>query len=201
MNATEITNGLTGAWRLTLRDASARDYFDLSAAGAMRSFTALLLSLPVIFFTATLSWRFAREAFDIGTDVSFGVFITTELLSTILYWGLFLAAMSRVSRMLKLEAYFTPYLITYNWGTLFTTLVFALPLVPHALGLYPAETGFLLAMPAIALLAWYRYQIAREVLGADAGSAVAIVVFEAVLSLSIDQVLGMLLMPGVGASA
>lgn len=201
MNATEITNGLTGAWRLTLRDASARDYFDLSASGAMRSFTALLLSLPVIFFTATLSWRFAREAFDIGADVSFGVFITTELLSTILYWGLFLAAMSRVSRMLKLGAYFTPYLITYNWGTLFTTLVFALPLVPHALGLYPAETGFLLAMPTIALLAWYRYQIAREVLGADAGSAVAIVVFEAVLSLSIDQVLGMLLMPGAGASA
>ena len=199
MNAADITNGLTGAWRITFRDGRARESFDLSADGAMRSFTALLLSLPVIFFTATLSWRFAREEFDIGRDVSFGLFITTELLSTILYWGLFLAAMARVSRMLKLSSHFTPYLITYNWGTLFTTIVFALPLIPHALGFYPAETGFLLAMPTIALLAWYRWQIAREVLGAEAGPALAIVVFEAVLSLSIDQVLGMLLMPGVGS--
>lgn len=199
MNAADITNGLTGAWRITFRDGRARESFDLSADGAMRSFTALLLSLPVIFFTATLSWRFAREEFDIGRDVSFGLFITTELLSTILYWGLFLAAMARVSRMLKLSSHFTPYLITYNWGTLFTTIVFALPLIPHALGFYPAETSFLLAMPTLALLAWYRWQIAREVLGAEAGPALAIVVFEAVLSLSIDQVLGMLLMPGVGS--
>ena len=201
MNATDITNGLTGAWRITVRDKRAKDCFDLSAEGAMRSFTALLLSLPVIFFTSTLSWRFAGEAFDLGEEISFGFFITTELLSTIVYWALFLAAMSRISRMMRLEAYYTPYLITYNWGTLFTTLAFALPLVPHAAGIYPATTAFLLAMPAIALLAWYRYQIAREVLGAEAGPAAGIVIFEVVLSLSVDQLLGMLLMPGAGVSA
>lgn len=200
MNAADITNGLTGAWRITTRDAHAKDCFDLSAAGAMRSFTALLLSLPIIFFTSTLSWRFALDAFDIGGDVSYGLFITTEILSTVIYWALFLAAMARVSRMLKLEAYFTPYLITYNWGTLFTTIVFALPLIPHALGLYSATTGFMFAMPTLALLAWYRWQITREVLGAQTGPALAIIVFEVVLSLSVDQLLGMLLMPGVGVS-
>ncbi|MEP5926054.1 MAG: hypothetical protein ABJ325_01260 [Nitratireductor sp.] len=200
MNIADITNGLTGAWRITMRDAQAKDCFDLSAAGAMRSFGALPLALPVIFFTSTLSWRFAREAFDIGEDVSYGLFITTELASTIIYWALFLAAMARVSRMLKLEAYFTPYLITYNWGTLFTTIAFAQPLIPHALGIYSATTGFMLAMPVMGLLAWYRWQITRDVLGAQAGPAFAIIVFEVVLSLSVDQILGMLLMPGVGVS-
>lgn len=200
MNAADITNGLTGAWRIAVRDPRAQACFELNTDGAIKSFTALLLSLPIVFFTATLSWRFAREAFDIGGDISFGLFITTEIVSTVLCWTLFLAAMARVARALKLQASYTAYLITYNWGTLFTTIVFALPLVPHALGLYPASTGFLLAVPTLALLAWYRWLIAREVLGAETGPAIAIVIFEIVLSLSIDQVLGMLLMPGAGVS-
>ena len=84
---------------------------------------------------------------------------------------------------------------------IFALATVLLPLVPHAAGIYPATTAFLLAMPAIALLAWYRYQIAREVLGAEAGPAAGIVIFEVVLSLSVDQLLGMLLMPGAGVSA
>ena len=200
MNASDITNGLTGAWRITVRDPRAQACFDLSATGAMRSFTALFLSLPIVFFTATLSWRFAREAFDIGGDISFGLFITTEILSTVLYWALFLAAMARIARALKLQASYTAYLITYNWGMLLTSAAFALPLIPYSLGVLPAGGAMVLSLPALALLGWYRWQIARTVLGAGAGPAAAILIFDLVLSLTIDQLLGALFLTGGGIS-
>jgi len=111
---------------------------------------------------------------------------------------LFLAAMMRIAQALKLRPHYIAWLITYNWGVLFTTVAFALPLIPYSLGVYSAQMAVVLALPALVLLAWYRWQIAREVLGADKGAAAAILVFDFVLSLSVDQVVGMILLPGAG---
>ncbi|MEQ8268477.1 MAG: hypothetical protein RH982_14875 [Parvibaculum sp.] len=198
MNGADLTKGLLGAWRIVTRDPRAKDCFDLSAAGTARSFTALLLSVPVLFFTATATWRIAQSEFELTGDTTFGAFITVEIASTFVYWALFLAAMMRIARALKLGAHYSAWLITFNWGTLFTTLAFALPLVPYSLGLYPASAAMMLTLPAMGLLVWYRWQIAREVLGAEAGPAAAILVFELVLSLSVDQVMGMVFLPGAG---
>ena len=196
MNGPEIIKGLTGAWWIITRDKRARDCFDISAEGALRSFVALFLSLPIIFFSTTASWRIAQSQFSFAEDISFGLFVLAEIASALLYWAAFLGAMMRISRMLRLESGYTAWLVTYNWGSLLTTLAFAIPLIPFSLGLYSAETAVFLAMPSLMLLVWYRWQIAREVLGADKGTAFAILVFDLVLSLSIDQVLGMLLIPG-----
>lgn len=192
MNAIEITNGLTGAWRIITQDARAQQCFDISPAGATRSFVALAISLPVLFFTATAAWRIAQSELGIGEDTAFGTFIITEIASTLIYWALFLGAMLRIASALKLGTHYTAYLVTYNWGSLLTTLVFALPLIPYSLGFYSAQVAVLLALPSLILLVWYRWRIAREVLGADKGAAAAILVFDLVLSFSIDQVLGML---------
>lgn len=198
MSAAEVTNGLIGAWRIVTRDERAKHCFDLSTAGAARSFSALLLSVPLLFFSTTASWRIAQSEFDLARDLSFGLFITAEMLSTFIYWGLFLAAMMRIAQALKLRPHYIAWLITYNWGVLFTTVAFALSLIPYSLGVYSAQMAVVLALPALMLLAWYRWQIAREVLGADKGAAAAILVFDFVLSLSVDQVVGMILLPGAG---
>ncbi|MCF8469813.1 MAG: hypothetical protein K9G30_03430 [Parvibaculum sp.] len=201
MNVAEISNGLLGAWRIATREEErARECFDLSPGGAARSFTALLISLPILFFTATALWRIAQGELQITGDTSFGLFITVEIVSTIIYWALFLIAMTRVARALTLGAQYTAWLITFNWGTLFTTIAFALPLVPYSLGLYSANTAVVLALPALVLLGWYRWQIARVVLGAQAGPAAAILAFDFVLSLSVDQVMGMIFLSGAGGA-
>lgn len=199
MNGAELASGLLGAWRLVMRDPRAKDCFDLSATGAARSFVALLLSVPVLFFTATATWRIAQSEFELTGNTTFGAFITVEMMSTFIYWALFLGAMMRISRALRLGAHYTAWLITFNWGTLFTTLAFALPLIPYSLGIYPASAAVLLTLPAMGLLIWYRWQTVREVLGAGPGPTVAILVFELVLSFSVDQVMGTLFLSGTAS--
>ncbi|WP_339831479.1 hypothetical protein [uncultured Parvibaculum sp.] len=192
----EITRGLTGAWRIVKREESARECFDLSADGAVRSFTALVLSLPLAFLSATALWRIAQSELDVSFDVSFGSFMIAEMASTLIYWALFLLAMLRIARVLDLGANYTAYLITYNWGVLLTSAVFAVPLILYSLGALPAGGAMLLSMPALFLLGWYRWQIARTVLGAEPGPAAAILVFDFVLNFSIGQLLGALFLTG-----
>jgi hypothetical protein len=192
----EITNGMTGAWRIVKREDSARECFDLSADGALRSFTGLALSIPVLFFTASALWQIAQAEPGITLETSLGAFIAVEVAATLIYWAMFLSAMLRIARVLDLGANFTAYLITYNWGVLLTSAAFALPLIPFSLGLLPGVGAMLLSLPALALLGWYRWQIARTVLGAEAGPAAAILAFDLVLSLTIDQMLGALFLTG-----
>ncbi|MDO8839127.1 MAG: hypothetical protein Q7V31_09365 [Parvibaculum sp.] len=196
----EVTSGLTGAWRIVKREESARECFDLSADGALRSFTGLVLSVPILFLTAAALWQIAQEELDITFEISFGAFLAVEVASTLIYWALFLLAMLRIARVLGLGANYTAYLITYNWGMLLTSAAFALPLIPYSLGLLPAGGAMLLSLPALGLLGWYRWQIARTVLGVEAGPAAAILIFDLLLSFSIDQLLATLFLTGGGLS-
>ena len=196
MNGAELTNAMIGAWRILTGDPHARDCFDISTAGASRSFIGLLLSLPVLFFSSTAAWRIARNTEGFPVDLPFGPFVAAEMFGTVFYWAGFLFAMRRISQALKLGHAYTAYLVTFNWGTLFTSAAFALPLIPYSLGLYGEIPALLLTLPALVTLFWYHWQIARTVLGAEQGPAIAIVLFAAALSFSIDQVSGYLFLPG-----
>ena len=195
MNGNELIRAMTGAFYLMMGDERARGCFDISQAGAMRSFTGLLLSLPVLFFSSTAAWRLAMGNENFPLDIPFGPFIAAEMLGTIVYWAAFLYAMSRISRALGLSGAYLPYLVTFNWGMLFTNLVFALPLVPFSLGLYGEGAALFFMLPALVILFLYHWRIARDVLGAEQGRAIAIVLFAALLSFSIDQIFGFLLIP------
>jgi hypothetical protein len=195
LNGAELSNAMVGAWRILTGDERARGCFDISTAGAARSFSALLLSLPVLFFSSTAAWRIARNTEGFPVDLPFGPFVTAEMLGTVIYWATFLLAMMRIAQALKLGHAYSAYLITFNWGTLFTSAIFALPLIPYSLGLYPETPALLLTLPALVILFVYHWRIARTVLGAEQGAAIAIVLFAAALSFSIDQVLGYLFLP------
>jgi hypothetical protein len=57
-----------------------------------------------------------------------------------------------------------------------------------------------MTLPALAALAWYRWQIARSVLGAQPSGAIAILIFDFTLGALIDHGLGVLMLrPGGGA--
>ena len=106
ISVNEITNGLTGAWRIVKREESARECFDLSADGALRSFAALALSLPIALFAAAVAWQIAqtRPEFEVVANVSTGAFIAAEIVSRLFYWVLFLLAMQRIARRRSLNA-------------------------------------------------------------------------------------------------
>jgi hypothetical protein len=198
VNGAALSNAMMGAWYLLIGDKRAQDCFDLSPEGAMGSFTGLLLALPILFFSSTAALRLATSSEHFPIEIPFGPFITAEMLGTVVYWAVFLFAMARIARALGLAQAYTPYLITFNWGMLFTNVVFALPLVPYSLGLYSDGVALFLMLPALIVLFVYHWRIAREVLGAEQGPAIAIVIFAALLSFSIDQIVGFLILPAGG---
>lgn len=197
IGASEIVHGIVGAWRIVLRDPEARRHFDLSSAGFQRSFAALALSLPVLFFTTWSLWRIGQEIGDFQL-ADFSVFAAMQIGSTVLYWAIYLSAMIAVARYLGRGAAFVPYTIVFNWGTLMTTVLFALPLFLYTAGLAEGRLAVALTLPAVGLYVWYHWQIARQVLGAERTAAVAIVLFDIALGMLIDQGLGRLIFTADG---
>ena len=198
--AEEIRNALVGAWRLTLREDSARDCFRIDGYGVVNSFFAMLLAIPVYFLTATALWRMATE-FGVETNAELGTFTGAYIVGALLHWALYLFAMIPTSQRLGLVNSFGAYIVTYNWGTLFTALAMVIPFALFSLGAISGAVATMLTMPAWTLLGWYRWQIVRTVFGAEPPIALALILFDFVLNITVSQVVGWLLMPGVTASA
>lgn len=198
-DANEILNGLKGAWRIMARDPGAPQFFNLSAGGFQNSFMALALTLPVLFFTATSLWRMALTL-QVYDDTDFTAFAFVQIGGSMIYWVVYLIAMIPIARSLGLGGNFLAYVITFNWGTLLTSGLFALPLVLYSISLAPGPVAIAMTLPALAALAWYRWQIARSVLGAQPSGAIAILIFDFTLGALIDHGLGVLMLrPGGGA--
>jgi hypothetical protein len=200
LSANEILHGLTGVWRIVMGDPEARTHFNISLDGFYRSFWALALAVPVVFFSSTSLWRLAREV-DPTDGTDFTSFAVVQLGGTIIYWALYLAAMIAVARQLKLGAHYTAYVVTFNWGALFTSVLFALPLFLYSVGIVGARGSMALTLPALGILAWYRWRIAREVLGATAPMTVAILVLDFTLGVILDQGLAWIMYSGGNGAA
>ena len=198
--AEEISNALVGAWRLTFRQEGARDCFRIDGYGVTNSFFAMIFVVPVYFLTATALWRMAAEI-GVGTHTDFGLFAGAYIVGSLLHWVLYLFAMIPTSRRLGLVSAFGAYIVTYNWGTLFTALVMAIPFALYSLNVISPEGATMLTLPAWTLLAWYRWQIARVVFGAEPPVALALIMFDFVLSITVSQVVGWLVMPGMETGA
>lgn len=199
----EIQRSLTGVWRIVRRLPGASECFDQSFDGFARSFNAMLLAAPLILISAASVLQMAmtleesRVAYD---GISLSQYALVELGGSIFGWGSFLLLMAPLTRQLELGGAYTSYVITYNWGMLGSHILFALPLSLYLLGLLSNEAAALLSVPAMAMTGYYRYLIAREVLGASMTSAVGIVALNVIYSLIINQISGMIFFPSIGAS-
>lgn len=199
----EIQRSLIGIWRITRRLPGARECFDQSFEGFARSFNAMLLAAPLILISATSVLQMAmtleesRLAYD---GIPLSQYALVELGGSIFGWGSFLLLMAPLARQLELGGAYTNYVITYNWGMLGSHILFALPLSFYLMGLLSNEAAVLLSVPAMAMTSYFRYLIARDVLGASMTSAVGIVVLNVIYSLIINQISGMIFFPSIGAS-
>lgn len=198
MGVSEILHGITGAWRIAMRDPNAARHFDLSDTGFFRSFLALVFALPIILFSTTSLWRM-NQSVEAFADVDFVSFATVQIGGEIFYWAVYLVTMVPVARHLKLGASFGAYVVTFNWGELMTSALMAVPPLLYSLGLLNGQVAATLTLPVFGLIVWYRWQIARVVLGAPPSSAIAILIFDFVLGVVLEQALGRLLLtPAAG---
>ncbi len=189
----EISDGMTGAWRLAVVDPDALDSFDFSADGFLKSFTAILLAAP-FWFWMTLANRNAMTEMlqERGENIEmppFGQFVAVEAVSYLAAWLFFLAIMFMIVRVLNVEDRFVPFVIVYNWATLFLYFLIAMPPVAlFNLGILDVAGKFFIDRLLFVVQLIYMWHVARTSLQIDALQAGAIVVLDIVLLLFITQI-------------
>ncbi len=180
----EITRSLTGAWELFLDRPGAMRLFDVSIDGFWRSFAAVLLVIPSYAFAVLADRQIA--AMDPSAPVQGdGAFLAESIFGLGLDWIALPVILALLARPLGITSRYTSFVVTRNWGAVLGALPFGVIGLLSVLGLVGGELASLLMFAALIVLLRYNYLIARRSLDASLGFAIAIVILDFVVSLTI----------------
>ena len=188
----EILRSLTGAWHLFLDRPDALRYFDISIDGFWRSFAAILLVLPS-YAVIALSERaqILTDAIPDGFDG--GAFLVNKVVSIGVDWVAFPLVFAFIAGPLGLGRTYSTFIIARNWGAALAAVPYAAVALLYLAGILSAEFTNFLWLAIMIVIIRYSYLIARRALGAEIGVAVAIIVSDFALSLSIISLFGALI--------
>ena len=182
LSAREAATSLYGAYRLARFDTRGMTYFETSLAGFWRSFYAAVIVAPV--FAVLLVMRYAAG----GGAVDGVRFAAVEAIAYVIAWVAFPLVMVTLARRLDREERYLGYIVAYNWASVLQNGLY-LPLVMLGVaGVIPAETAGPLSLITLSLILVYWWFIAKVALDVGAGTAVALVALDLVLSVFIDIV-------------
>ena len=175
--AAEAVRSLYGAYRLARRDPMALAYFDLTRAGAVRSFAAALIVAP---------FQLAVEYLDKTPqvlDVSPLRFWAVHIIFYVIAWTAFPVVMAEVTEAIGRRQRYFAYVAVYNWAAVLQNAAIILVSVLSMLGGggQPGPGGAL-SIIVFGLVLLYLWHITRTVLSVEAPIAVAIVVLDVVIS-------------------
>lgn len=169
ISARETSAGLYGAWRLAHGDRDGLDWFDASPEGAMRSFAAAVLALPIAAMLLGL------EMIHQPAEASGARVILVYLIAYGLEWAGVLLVIHWISPMLDCEDRFLRFVPAYNWARVLEMAAFlpAGAIVAAGLG------GLLAIVPLVVLCAvvvyhWFVAKAALEITGGQAAFIVAL---------------------------
>ena len=182
LSAREAATSLYGAYRLARFDARGMTYFETSLAGFWRSFYAAVIVAPL--YAVLLLMRHAVDTTGVGAVR----FASVEAIAYVIAWVAFPLVMVSLARVLDREERYLGYIVAYNWASVLQNGLY-LPLVMlGAAGVIPAGTAGPLSLIALSLILVYGWFIAKVALDVGAGTAVALVALDLVLSVFIDIV-------------
>ncbi len=185
--AEEIGRSLGGAWDLLHRRASGLMRFDVSVIGFWHSFAALVLGLP------SLIILFAEDQARDGTSTSLfddPARLLALSFGFVLCWLIFPALGFLASLVLNRAPYGVAFVVAANWSNVLSTTLLAVPALLFALGLAPESFERLYLAAFLVLVAHLRWFIAKEALGLTGGAALAIVVSDLALEMTITHLVG-----------
>jgi hypothetical protein len=180
----EILRSLTGAWHLFLDRPDALRYFDISIDGFWRSFGAILLVLPSYALVA-LAERTRVLTDSINGSFDGGAFLANKVISIGVDWVAFQIVFAFVAGPLGLGRTYSTFIIARNWGTVLAVIPYAFIALLYLAGILSPDVADFLSLACWVVVIRYGYLIARRALGAEIGVAVAIIVSDFALSLSI----------------
>ncbi len=165
----ELSSGLYGAWRLAHGDRAGLAYFDASANGAMRSFHAALVALPIAILFLGLDLT-QQEFTTPGLRIAL-VF----LLAFALDWAAFPLVVLGLAPMMNCDDHVLRYIPALNWARVLELVV----LLPAAV-VGVAEAGGmgalfrLILMMIVLVYHWFVAKAALEVTGPQAAFLVGL---------------------------
>jgi hypothetical protein len=183
-NTTEISAALHGAVRLARLDAGGLDLFDRTLDGFWRSFFAAILIAPVHVLLMVITHEIP------GDSASVRVF-AVEAIAYAIRWLAYPAAMLIAVDLLGRRQRFFDYMVPYNWANVPQIVLL---MIVTGLGLALPETlGQLLSMVALVSILIYEWFVAKVGLMISGTAAVALVLLDLVISLSISAITSALL--------
>lgn len=179
----EAMRGIFAAWFMFLRDKRAAALLDNSYLGAVKSYWAALIVLPLYMLGTTIEFlgpsdslrNFGYMAGEAGLLNATIAEICIYILCWFVAWPLVL---DRLAPYLDCEENFFRYIAGYNWmrvmyiliGLIFITLNFA--------GIIPEESRNAAAFTVLAVLWTYHWFVLRHALGVNGGYAALLVAAE-----------------------
>ncbi|WP_332691535.1 hypothetical protein [Bosea sp. (in: a-proteobacteria)] len=171
--ADDVTRSLRASWRLLSADAKALPDLDLSRDGFWRSYLALILTVPAIIPVL------AAERVLAGLPNTAGLFNAPVLLASVIAAEL-LAVITVPALLIMLapglvhSPRFTGFIIAWNWSSILSAGLMAVPAAVFALGWSNAGIATFQALAFGAIVLRLRYCVARAAFGPRSGIAGAI---------------------------
>jgi hypothetical protein len=180
----EITRSIHGAWRIARLDPDALAYFNITADGFWRSFSALVLVVPFYIGFLILSHGHLPGLEPPGGPiVSATWYVTVKLLAFAAGWLVFPVVMVAISRLLDLTETYAQYIIVWNWSNVLEMVVILPAVMLFLSGALAGQTAAMILMAAQITMLFYGYLVARTGLRCKLVTAIGVVAFNFVLSL------------------
>ncbi len=180
----EATRSIHGTWRIARLDPDALAYFNVTADGFWRSFSALVLVVPFYFAFLILSHgHHPGLELPSGPVISVHWYVTVKLLAFVASWLIFPLAMVAISRLLDLTQTYAQYIIVWNWSNVLEMVVILPAVMLFLSGALPGQSAAMILMAAHITMLFYGYLVARVGLRSKPVTAIGVVAFNFVLSL------------------
>ncbi|MDA1099404.1 MAG: hypothetical protein O2967_10520 [Proteobacteria bacterium] len=190
----EARRSIHGAWRIARLDPDALAYFNVTADGFWRSFSALILVMPVYIGFLILSHsQQSGPELPAGPVNSMAWHVAVKVVAFVASWLIFPLIMVAISRLLDLTQNYAQYIIVWNWSNVLEMAV-TLPAVMLFLsGALPGQSAAMILMAAHITLLFYGYLVVRTGLLCKPVTGIGIVVFNFLLSLLFNGLAAQLL--------
>jgi hypothetical protein len=179
----ELSYALYGAWLLARRNPTGLLFFDSSAAGCRRSFTAALICfVPSLIL---LGLRVPEAAWHGEGAVRM---LAAQTIAYVMGWAASPLAFLFLCRLVEREDRFLAYVTAYNWSQVLQYALLMGVIGLAASGLLPPLAGGALLELAMLLIYIYSWYVARVSLHVGGFQAIAFVLLDLVLSVAISRV-------------
>jgi hypothetical protein len=159
---------------LRLRFQNAVEYFDFSAEGYWKSFLAIFVPVSVLILVMSV--------FNVGGGLSTKLSMA-QIVFHILYLPFFAFVMIYFTRWLKIDRYYTPMIIIYNWywGVMIALMVGIQVILVHFMGLESA--GGIIIIFSVYLKIYVQWYILKNSLKIKTPLAIGVTIFSLLLSM------------------